>query len=234
MADPKPEPWLLCDLGLIDYGEALDLQRRVVAAKNSGRLGRDVLAVLEHPPVFTLGRRGGRENLTVSEEFLTSQGIAVVQIERGGNITYHGPGQIVAYAFCGLSRLNLSVTDFVDRLETVMIRTAADFKVAAGRDPRNRGAWVGDAKLGSIGISIRHGVTFHGLALNVNTDLSPFSWINPCGLSGVRITSLAAENGAPVAASEARAAVVAHFAGAFGVRFDKVRRQELEKQLIQR
>ncbi len=221
-------PWLFCEFAKIDYLRALDLQRSLVKAKNEKRLKEDLLLLLEHPPVFTLGRRGGKENLTVSEAFLEERSIPLVQIERGGNITYHGPGQLVAYPIVDLPRRKLAVTDFVEELESVMIRIAADFGVSAARDARNRGVWVGNAKLGSIGINIRHGVSFHGLALNVNPDLTPFSWINPCGLAGVGVTSLAHAAGRRVSMDEARDSARKHFAAVFGVRLEKIDPGELE------
>jgi lipoate-protein ligase B len=224
--------WLLCEFAHIEYTRALALQRDLVAAKNRGSIEEDLLLMLEHPPVFTLGRRGGRENLTVSPAFLAERDIPVVQIERGGNITYHGPGQLVLYPIISLARRQLSVTGFVEGLESVMIRIAADFGVFAVRDARNRGVWVNDAKLGSIGINIRRGVAFHGLALNVNTDLTPFSWIHPCGLSGVSMTSLAAETGeGPVSMEKARKAARCHFEAVFGVRLEEIAPAALEKML---
>ncbi len=176
------------------FGEAHALQHSLIEARHGKSLGRDVVLFLEHPPVFTLGRRGGRENLIVSEAFLRERGIEVVPVERGGDITFHGPGQLVVYLVMDLKARKLDIPAFVDILETLMLRTAADFGVAAARDCRNRGVWVKGRKLGSIGVAIRHGIAFHGLALNVNTDLTPFQWIHPCGLQGVPVSSLAAES----------------------------------------
>lgn len=199
------------DLPLTPYREALALQHRMVAARRSGGLDRDLVLLLEHPPVFTLGRRGGREYLTVPDERLVAAGIEVVPAERGGFITYHGPGQLVAYPVLDLQRRRLGVDRLVTSLEEAMIRTAADAGVPAGRNPRNRGVWVGAAKLGSIGIAVRHGVSYHGLALNVAPDLAPFGWIDPCGLAGVRMTSLAAAGGR-MTMNEARDALAGHLA----------------------
>ena len=175
------------------YPDAWNLQLRLVEARSQSRVDNDVILFVEHPPVFTLGRRGGRENLLVSEEMLRQSGIPIVQVERGGNITYHGPGQLVVYPIVHLPRFGLGVVDMVDRLEEVMIRTCAAWGVEAGRNKLNRGAWVGMKKIGSIGIAVRRGVSFHGLALNVNLDLTPFCWIQPCGLEGVGVTSIQAE-----------------------------------------
>ncbi len=229
--DDRSVAWLVCEFAQVEYTRALSLQRDIAAAKHRGGIEEDFLLMLEHLPVFTLGRRGGRENLTVSEAFLAEQGIPVVQIERGGNITYHGTGQLVLYPIVSLARRQLSVTGFVENLESVMIRIAADFGVEAVRDARNRGVWVKDAKLGSIGINIRHGVAFHGLALNVTTDLAPFTWIHPCGLSGVSVTSLAAEAGPMVTMAKAREAARTHFEAVFGARLEAIEPAALEKML---
>ncbi|MBF0204120.1 MAG: lipoyl(octanoyl) transferase LipB [Desulfamplus sp.] len=222
----------IIDLNLIDYIKAFELQKKLVSDRINGDIDHDVILILEHPSVFTLGKRGGMENLVVSEEFLKSRNIAIIQTERGGNITYHGPGQLVLYPIVNLKLRKTGVSDFVRCLEEVMIRTASDFGVTAIRDERNHGVWVNSsqpgriaatktatragidaetnigisagintginveintgisAKLGSIGLSVKRGVSFHGLALNVNLDLTPFNWINPCGMAGVCMTSL--------------------------------------------
>ncbi|MBB5346818.1 lipoyl(octanoyl) transferase LipB [Desulfoprunum benzoelyticum] len=187
----------LCRLGLVDYQAVHQLQLRLVAARLAGAED-DVILVTEHPPVFTLGRRGRRDHLLVSESFLAAHGIELIHIERGGDITYHGPGQLVIYPVLDLRRLRRSITEHVGALEELMLRLAADCGVTAVRDGRGRGIWCGGAKLGSVGIAVRHGVACHGLALNVAPDLLPFTWINPCGLSGVRMTSLARESGREV------------------------------------
>lgn len=201
-----------------EYTTALDLQRRLVAGRLSNALDTDVLVILEHPPVFTLGRRGGRENLTVSQQFLEKSGVPVVQVERGGNITYHGPGQLVAYPIINLRAARLAVKDYVHALEEVMRLTALNWGVVAERNPLNRGVWVGNNKLGSIGISIRHGVAFHGFAFNVNLSLAPFEWINPCGLEGVGVTSLARELSGKVPMDRVRRQVRHHLQAVLGIR----------------
>ena len=191
----------LVDLGLTGYAAAYDLQLGLVEKRRSGAVG-DTFLVTEHPATFTLGRRGGRENLMVTEEFLRERGIPLVHIERGGDITFHGPGQLVIYPILQLREAGLSVTEYVSRLEELMIRLAAKQGVTAVRDPRNHGVWVGGKKLGSVGIAIRHGIAFHGLALNVCLDLTPFSWVNPCGLTGVRMTTVSRECGRDVSMAE--------------------------------
>ena len=185
------------DLGLSAYRATYNLQVALAEKRKNGEI-EDLFLVAEHPSVFTLGRRGGRENLTVSEQFLENRGIPLVHVERGGDITYHGRGQLVLYPIIHVRQAGLSVSDYVVLLEEVMIRLAARFGVTAVRDARNHGVWVLNKKLGSVGIAIRHGVSFHGLALNVNLSLEPFSWVNPCGLKGIEMTTLSGECGGEV------------------------------------
>ena len=198
---------LYIELPLTEYREAWQLQQDVVNAKREGVLPNDVVLVLEHPPVYTLGRRGGIENLCVPRDRLDAEGIDVVQIERGGDITYHGPGQLVAYPLLDIRRAHLSVTDLVSLLEEIMISTAGHFNVTAERNPLNRGVWIGRAKLGSIGLAVRRNITFHGMALNINLDLTHFSWINPCGLKKVGMTSLHKAAGRAIDMQAARRAL---------------------------
>jgi lipoate-protein ligase B len=227
MKNERNRTWHAVDLGLIPYPDARDLQLRLVAARSEGRLADNVLLLLEHPPVFTLGRRGGRENLRVSEAWLARSGISIVPVERGGNITYHGPGQLVVYPIVHLPSAGLGVVDLVDRMEEAMIRTCAVWRVSAGRNELNRGTWVGLKKIGSIGIAVRRGVSFHGLALNVNLDLTPFGWIQPCGLEGVGVTSIQAEAGNPVDMADVKAAVQVHLEEVFQIGLQPSARQAL-------
>lgn len=206
-----------CDLGLRDYPAVHALQVALVASRRMGTLANDVFLCVEHPPVFTLGRRGNREHLGVGESFLRERHIAVVPIERGGEITYHGPGQLVLYPIFDLRQARLSVSDYVHLLEELMLRLASDFGVQAGRDARNRGIWVGNNKLGSIGIAIRHGIAFHGMALNVDLDLEPFAWINPCGLRDIGMTSLIREGAASCTMDNVKARLPHHLTEVFGM-----------------
>lgn len=178
------------DLGLIDYTAAHVLQLKIVEAKKKGLLDRDVFLILEHAPVFTLGLRGGKDHLKVPEAFLASRNIPLVHIERGGDITYHGPGQLVIYPIVNLKTGRWRVISFVEILEELMLLIARDWGIQAERRSLNRGIWVGHQKLGSVGIAVSRSVSYHGMALNINTDLEPFQWIDPCGLTGVAITSL--------------------------------------------
>jgi lipoate-protein ligase B len=177
------------------YEKALHLQQQIVRAKREKEIAEDAVLALEHPPVFTLGRNGGRENLIISEELLAEKGIRIFRTERGGNITFHGPGQIVVYPILDMNRCRMGVREYVEGLEEVMVRTVGEWGIAARGDAENRGLWVGKRKLGSIGVAVRHWITFHGLALNVNMDLTPFSWINPCGLHNIKMSTMEKECG---------------------------------------
>ncbi len=208
--------WSRRYLGVVPYSEAIALQYRLADEVRSEER-TDTVLFLEHAPVFTLGKRGGRENLTVTDEFLTERGVAVCETERGGNITYHGPGQLVVYPIINLKVTGLGVADYVDRLEEVMLRTTADCGVHAERNVKNRGVWIGNDKLGSIGIAVKRGIALHGLALNVVTDLTPFDWINPCGLSDVGIISLGKAGAKDITVEKARDRLAGHLAAVFDI-----------------
>lgn len=221
------DPWLAIELPLTDYAEAQRLQSRCVAAKHDGRLKHDLMFLLEHPAVFTLGRNGGRENLKVSDTFLAQAGVKLLTSERGGNITFHGPGQIVGYPVIDLFRARLAVKDYVAALEDVMIAVAREWGIDAERDSRNPGVWVGGAKAGSIGLCLRRGVTFHGFALNVNNDLTPFEWVHACGLAGVAMTSLQKARGQAIPMEAVRKTVWREVAAIFGVALRPCSRADL-------
>lgn len=212
----------LLNIPRIAYRSAYRLQQDAVAARHAGYLDRDLIMILEHPAVFTLGRRGGRENLVVPEEILKARGIEIVPVERGGDITYHGPGQVVVYLIMDLKQARFSVTEFVSGLETAMVRTAAHWGIEAAGNATFRGAWAGPRKLGSVGITVRRGITFHGLALNANTDLEPFSWINPCGIQGCTMTSLAIETGRRVDVTQVRLQLADHLSELFGLSWEAI------------
>jgi lipoate-protein ligase B len=211
--------WLSVDLERIDYREAWELQGNLITARKERTLKKDIVLFLEHPSVFTLGRRGGLECLLVSEEFLEKAGVQVIQVERGGNITFHGPGQLVVYPIVDLQTARIKVVDFVNGLEEVMLRTAAHWGITAERNPANRGVWVGPHKMGSIGIAVRRGISFHGLALNVFTDLIPFSWIQPCGLKDVGMTTMQQETTQQISMQQVRAFLKKQFEMVFGIKF---------------
>jgi lipoyl(octanoyl) transferase len=211
-------------LGRLAYAEGLRLQQALVAARQAGRIP-DTLLLLEHPPVFTLGKRreAAERNLIAGADAIRAFGATVEACDRGGDVTYHGPGQLVAYPIIHLQELpQPGVRRYVEGLEDVMIATAAAYGLAAdGRRPEETGAWIGERKLGAVGVRINQRVTSHGLALNVCTDLSAFELIVPCGLRDKGVTSIARELGAR-ARGEAAPTVVgaaAHLERAFGAQY---------------
>ena len=212
-------PCRLVECSLLDYARARELQLELLRRKAAREMEEDALILLEHPPVFTLGRNGERKNLLAPVERLERLGISVEDVERGGDITYHGPGQVVAYPLVDLKAARLGVKAFVNGLEEVMIRTASDFGVSANRNKTERGAWAGVRKLGSLGIAVSRGISYHGLAFNVNLSLEPFSWINPCGMSRVEMTSLCRETDRELSTEPVRLAMRELFQEVFGMRF---------------
>lgn len=179
------------DLGLCDYQVALAKQHEILAAVQNGTMA-DTLILVEHPPVVTLGRNAEAGNVLFSEDYLKSQGFDVYHVERGGDATYHGPGQIVGYPIFNIkSNHGKSIRHFVESLEQVFIDLLGGFyEVAAGRDEINSGVWIGKEKILAIGLAVKRGVTFHGFAFNVNTDLSHYQYIVPCGLTDRTVTSM--------------------------------------------
>ena len=222
------------NLGMTDYKQAWKFQSDLVAAKVSRFSNQDIILFLEHPAVFTLGRRGGRDYLLVSESFLEQSGIAIVQVERGGFITFHGPGQLVVYFIINLEARRLGVTDFVEALEEIMLRTVRTWGLTAQRNKKNPGIWMGNSKMGSIGIALRKGISFHGLALNVNVDLTPFSWIQPCGLQGVSMTSVKQELGQKIPMNIVRNAVKENLKSVLGLDLNDISYSDLQQQLLNR
>jgi lipoate-protein ligase B len=184
----------IIDLGLCPYEEAYALQKETVrskadASKTGGSKG-DTLILVEHPPIITTGRRGGSEHICASPDTLRSAGIEAIEVDRGGDVTYHGPGQIVGYPIVQLQEDEQDIKRYVTYLEEILIRTAADFGVKAHRAEGLRGIWVGNEKLAAIGVRIAQWTTLHGFAMNVSTDLRDFDLIVPCGLHGRGVTSL--------------------------------------------
>jgi lipoate-protein ligase B len=228
---PSAGVWLSVPIPSMDYEEALGLQRTLVQARCSGVLAADVLLLLEHPPVFTIGRRGGREHLLVDDAFVRAQGIPVITVERGGDITYHGPGQLVGYPIVQLRGGACTVGDLLLGIEEIMIRTLAAWDIAAERNPLNRGVWVGSEKIGSVGLAVRGGVSFHGFSLNVNVALEPFGWIEPCGLKGIGVTSMARLLGGGVPIEDVRRALLVQVQRVFGVGLRPVTLDELNAAL---
>lgn len=207
-------PLLVRHLGRVPYAEGLQIQEQLVAERQAGRIV-DVLLLLEHEPVFTMGRNARAENVLLSEEALRSRGFEIFETGRGGDVTYHGPGQVVGYPLLELPTDRRDVHRYVRDLEDVMIRACADYGITAGRIQGKTGTWVGEEKIGAIGVRIARWVTSHGFALNVSNDLAPFALIVPCGIRDQGVTSLSRVLGREVAVDEATGRLAAHVASVF-------------------
>ncbi|MBM4277305.1 MAG: lipoyl(octanoyl) transferase LipB [Deltaproteobacteria bacterium] len=179
----------IVDLGTVDYAKALDLQHQFWSKRVEGEVP-DLLLILEHPHVITLGRRGERSHLLISPDVLEAMKIPLFHTERGGDVTYHGPGQLVVYPIFNLKDYGYRLIQYVSQLEEVILSVLMDFGIEGKRDSSNRGVWAGGDKIASIGVAIKRWGSFHGIALNYATDLKYFELINPCGLKGIRITSI--------------------------------------------
>ena len=210
------DPILVARCGLVPYEEARQWQARLAAERQRGDVP-DLLLALEHPPVYTRGRRSGPEELPMGVEWYELQGIEVRDTDRGGRVTYHGPGQLVAYPIVSLRPYGDDVHAYVRGLERVMIESLAAHGVEARLVDEETGVWVGGRKIGSIGVHVSRGVTTHGLAVNVNNDLQPFEWVVPCGIEGCQVTSLGRELGA----EQDLAAFVTTLAERFGAVFER-------------
>jgi lipoyl(octanoyl) transferase len=222
------------DAGLIRFGAACELQRRLVEARKAGAVP-DVLLFCEHPHVITLGRNGKRENLLAGNRLLAQMNVEFCPTDRGGDITYHGPGQIVGYPIVDLTEHRRDVRWYVEQLEETMIRASADYGVGTQRVEGRHGIWVesvaGEEKLGAIGVHLSRWVTSHGFAYNVSSDLRYFDLIVPCGISGRRATSLERLLGRSVDTSEVRERLAAHFGEVFQREMTPVRARELERTI---
>jgi lipoyl(octanoyl) transferase len=244
---------LIVDLGLIGFADAFALQKRLVAARKADAIG-DVLLLCEHPHVITLGRNGSRENLLASERVLAQKGVEFHATNRGGDITYHGPGQVVEYPVINLGAIRRDVVWYVRMLEEVMIRAGLDFGVGAGREGGKTGVWVvpaaetskdltqktpeaqssqsgGAEKIGAIGVHISRWVTSHGFAFNVATDLRFFDLIVPCGIVGRAATSLEKVLGRRVERKDVAPNLARHFGEVFGLEMQPASREELFAEL---
>jgi lipoyl(octanoyl) transferase len=237
----------IIELGLIGYAEAYALQKRVVAARKADAIG-DVLLLCEHTPVITQGRNGKREHLLVSENVLRQRNVEFHESSRGGDVTYHGPGQLVGYPILQLGAIRKDVVWYVRMLEEVMIRTSAEFGISAHREEGKTGIWVADEerhftqssegeegiapeKLGAIGVHISRWVTSHGFAYNVATDLRNFDLIVPCGIVGRRATSLEKLLGRAVSVRDIEPRMVRHFGDVFGLEMKAGSQEELLEKL---
>jgi lipoyl(octanoyl) transferase len=226
---------LVVDAGLMGYAQAWELQKRVVAARKAGNI-EDVLLLCEHPHVITLGRNGKRENLLASEQVLRQKNVEFHASDRGGDITYHGPGQIVGYPILNLAAIRRDVGWYVRMLEETMICASADFGIRAERVTGKTGIWVRasretEEKLGAIGVHLSRWVTSHGFAYNVSTDLRYFDLIVPCGIAGRKATSLEKILGRTVTREETEPALARHFGEVFGLEMRETAPAELLARL---
>ncbi len=210
----EPRTIKVFNLGRTEYSKTHKLQQGLQEQRREGR-GEDTLLLTEHLPVFTLGRSHPEPDLKVSTAEVAERGIAIVSTERGGDITYHGPGQLVGYGILDLKGWGIGPVDYVHGLEETMIKVCADWGIAAQRNDEARGVWVEDSKIGSVGIHVRRSVTMHGFALNVSPDMEHFELINPCGMTDASMTSLSAEAGKDIEMSEVYESVIFHFGRVF-------------------
>ncbi len=208
-------PVWLVQCGRMAYGAAWGLQRALVTARQAGRIG-DVVLLLEHPPVITIGRAGRSANILIPRDSLAALGFDVFEVERGGDVTYHGPGQLVGYPIVDLRALDEDVVRYVRSLEAALIAALQTFGIEADRVRGSPGVWVGDAKIAAIGVAVKRRVTMHGFALNVEPNLDHFAVINPCGL-GKPVTSMARVLGRAVSLAEAQPVVAERLGEALGM-----------------
>ncbi len=204
-----------CDLGLVDYKEAWDLQKKIFELRRGNQIP-DTFFMLQHPHTYTLGKVADKSNLLSSEEQLKDAGVSVYEIDRGGDITYHGPGQIVGYPIISLSGWKEDTHLYLRSLEEVIILTLSVYGIESGRNPKYTGVWIGDRKIAAIGIKVSRWITMHGFAFNINTDLSFFNGIIPCGIKEKEVTSLQKELGREIDIDEVKNILIEKFTEVFG------------------
>jgi lipoyl(octanoyl) transferase len=210
-------PCAVCQLGLIEYSDACNLQRRLALQRMEGRIS-DMLLLLEHPPTITVGKSGKLENLLVSKEQLVEKGVSLFFADRGGDVTYHGPGQLIGYPIIDLRSRGEDIRRYVHDLEEVIMRTLDDFCIEAHRDETYIGVWVGERKIAAIGIGVKRWVTTHGFALNVRPNCEHFSLIKPCGIPDKGVTSISEVLCRDVPMEAVTERVVAYFSEVFDAR----------------
>ncbi len=217
---------LLLQLGTVEYGEAWELQKALLETRISGKI-EDSLVLLQHPPTFTFGRRYKEANLISNKAYYEGNGFAVYKTDRGGLVTYHGPGQVVGYPIIKMDAYTKDYYQYLRMLEEVMIRTVSGFGVEAERNEGYTGVWVNKAKIGFVGVRVALGYTMHGFSLNVNNDISPFHHIVPCGIQGIRITSLRELVNTNINMKEVYDMLVNHFSDVFQVQMIPVEVREM-------
>jgi len=224
------EAWV-AKLGQMDYNEALMLQEKLLFLRQKKEIP-DVFILLEHPPLLTLGVRAKESNILVPEDILSEQGISVYRINRGGDVTYHGPGQIVGYPILDLNDQGRDIHLFVSKIEETFIQLLKnEYGITAGRNQKHTGVWVGDDKITAIGISVKKWVTMHGFAFNVNTNLDHFKWIIPCGIKDKGVTSLKKLLGYELDMDKLNNQVIEYFANQFHMSYELLDKQTLIERI---
>ena len=219
----------LTEMGSVDYKKALELQHRIVKLKEDSF--SDILLLVEHPSVITVGHRGKEENILVSKDFLKDKEFSLLHVERGGDVTCHEPGQLVGYPLIRLKNFNLKVKDFIEKIEEVIIETLKTYSVTGRRNKLNNGVWIGKKKIASIGIRLKKWISFHGFSLNVNNDLYGFSLIRPCGLKDVGVTSIKEVTGKEIPVEEVSKELIKNFSHIFNIKFQVLSPEELFERI---
>jgi len=231
MADQQHSECLVCHLGLISYTEALELQRKLVELRFREAIG-DTLLVLQHLPTVTVGKFGKTDNILASPDELARRGISICPSDRGGDVTFHCPGQLVVYPIMDLRHREGTLRGYITDLEEVAIRVLHDYGITAERWPEHPGIWVNGKQIGAIGLRVSHGISMHGLSLNVNPDLKSFEVINLCGLPGKKATSITAQLGHDVSFDEVVSKALDEFCSIYKTTLNVITREQLEGDLL--
>ena len=220
------EGWIL-ELGITDYEKAFRLQKKLVSARTMDKI-RDTLILLEHPPVFTANRDKTFENILVSGELLEKRGVRVCRTDRGGDVTYHGPGQIVGYNIMDLTNCGKDLHAYIRNIEQMIIDTLLEYGIKSARDKKHPGVWVGNEKIAAIGISVKsQWISMHGFALNVNPDMDHYKMIVPCGIEDKGVTSMRRVLGEPVVFQDVKDKIIMHYCRIFGLTSKKISLEDL-------
>lgn len=220
--------WL--DLGFIEYTPAFTIQEQVLEARQDG-LHLPVVILQENPSTFTIGRTGTHENIILSPGECSQRGIQILEVNRGGDVTYHGPGQLIASPLLYLGDIDMNANQYLHSLEDILIDVLQGYSIQACKKNEAPGVWISEAKIASVGIAVRHGYTFHGFSLNVNLDLTPFNWIHPCGYPHLPMTSIEKQLGESVSMIDVKDRTRQIISKMFGMQFHDITWPELRSQV---